>query len=210
LNKKNQACELYGDAQCLKIFVTKVETEIEIHDLTDDNPDIPSSYNKTKTKYEWELLQSKPNCDDNHTENEWEYEDEYENHTVSVVRVYEFYNYTGAYDSETHKALDDCKNDTSSFLRRILGSDKVGKIGNYLGSQRAALVSETGTDKPSKKPYRKPTRRPTKKPNAKPSRRPTQKPRRKPTRRPTRRPRRPSARPTRKPRAKPTIKPIPV
>jgi hypothetical protein len=63
LNDDKQSCELYGDAQCVKIFVTKVETEIEVHDLVDDNPDVPSSYNKTKTKYEWELLQSKPTCD---------------------------------------------------------------------------------------------------------------------------------------------------
>ena len=138
-----------------------------------------------------------------------EYEDECDNSTVTVIRVYEFYDYTGEYDPESHKALDDKYE--SSFLRRELGSGGSGGsaiIGNYVGSQRAALVAGAGTQMPTTNPVSKLTRRPTKKPISKPSRSPTKKPRKKPSKRPTKKPlAKPSGRPTKKPLAKPSRRP---
>jgi len=204
LKNDTDSCRRFEDAQCVKILITKIETEIELDDLVDDNPTI---YNKTKIQVKWKLLQSKPTCnstddddddDDNEDSDYLEDEDEYEDDTVSVVRVYEFYNYTGAYRPVNHRALDKCSNETSS-TSNLRKTPSVSTVGYYRGSQMAALVSGAATRNPTKKPVRKPTGRPTKKPVRKPTRRPTKKPLPKPTRRPTNRPRKPTRKPTRKP-----------
>ena len=204
---ETHTCDLYGDAKWVKVYVTEVEIELELHDLFDDNPHVPHRSNETEI--EWELLQRHPTCGEHgesHEVNELELENEHDDDSHSVVRLYEFYEYTGEYDPETHKALD--HNRWRDLNNRELGSNKV-QFGNYLGSQTAALVfTQASTQRPTKRPWskfsKKPTRRPSIKRTTKPSRRPSFKKTKKPSRLPSRKPSKPK--PTRKPTKRPWMR----
>jgi hypothetical protein len=125
-----QPCELFGDAQWVKVFVTETETEIELDDLVANNPLVPQTSNETEI--EWQLLQRQPTCGENEQPpeaNELGLEQPVADGSRSVIRRYEFYEYTGEFDPENHEVLPISDANPSE-------SD----IGDYLGSQMAALV----------------------------------------------------------------------
>ena len=125
-----QPCAMYGDAKWVKVFVTEIETEIELNDLVANNPLVPQTSNETEI--EWQILQRQPTCGENGgppEANEMELEQAHGNGARSVIRRYEFYEYTGVFDPENHEVIP--INDSVP--------DELD-IGDYLGSQMAALI----------------------------------------------------------------------
>jgi hypothetical protein len=136
----------YGDAMWVKVFVTESETDAELHHLVTDDPAVPQDASETET--EWAILQAGPAGNGN---NELANEAQIGNGKVSVTRRYELYEYTGAYDPESHEAL--CGGGgggggaVGSGGRGGGGGGSCsaplpGEIGNYIGAQMAAVNLE--------------------------------------------------------------------
>lgn len=150
-----QPCEMFGDAKWVKVYVTEIETEIELDDLVANNPLVPQTSNETEI--EWQLMQRQPTCDENGQPmppeaNELELEQEQGDGSKSVIRRYEFYEYVGEFDPENHEAQP--VNETVP---------EESDIGDYLGSQMAALIFDVVlTPSPTAQPTTKsPTPSPT-------------------------------------------------
>jgi hypothetical protein len=111
----------YGDAHWVKVFVTESADPVELHHLVTDDPVVPQEAGETEI--EWVLLQAGPKAN-NELVNEGQVGAGHE----SVTRRYEFYEYTGAYDAESHEALPE--NESNPVA---------GDIGNYIGAQMAAV-----------------------------------------------------------------------
>ncbi len=121
-----EASEQYGSALWVKVFVTEQEQETELEHLVSDDPLVPRD--EGQTEVEWSILQSGP-AGKGH--NELLREAALSQGTKSVIRRYEFYEYTGAYDPETHEVQ--CGGDGSCEV------PLPGELGNYLGSQMSAF-----------------------------------------------------------------------
>jgi hypothetical protein len=141
----------YGDAHWVKVFVTESAEPVELHHLVTDDPAVPQEAGETEM--EWVILQAGPAGNGN---NEIVNEGKVGNGKQSVTRRYEFYEYTGAYDPESHEAL--CGGD---------GTCKApleGELGNYIGAQMAAVNLEavaTPTPTPTPPVTATPTPTPT-------------------------------------------------
>lgn len=115
----------FGDAIWVKVFTTELENKIELEDLIGGNPVI----DQAETEMEWQLLQKefgKP------LSGILENEQPVGENAESIVRRYEFYEFSGNYDPETHEALFDVG----------YGDTNPGPndVGHYLGSQNEAVV----------------------------------------------------------------------
>jgi hypothetical protein len=143
----------YGDAMWVKVFVTESGNEVELHHLVTDDPAVPQD--ASETEMEWVILQAGPAGANNELANEGQVG----NNSKSVTRRYEFYEYTGAYDPESHEVL--CGGGGGGAgaggPRRGGGSScsmpLEGELGNYIGAQMAAInlgqeVAATPTDTP--------------------------------------------------------------
>lgn len=115
----------FGDAMWVKVFVTESADPIELHHLVTDDPAVPQDQSETET--EWAILQAGPGGGNNELANGGEIG----NGHVSVTRRYEFYQYTGAYDSESHEVLCGGNGSCNAPLE--------GELGNYIGAQMAAI-----------------------------------------------------------------------
>lgn len=121
----------FGDALWVKVFTTEFEDAIELEDLVGGNAHVQQA----ETEIEWQLLQKEFNNPQSGM---------LESglgvpvgpHAASILRRYEFYEFSGNYDVETHEAL----------FSPGFGDSNPGPndIGTYLGSQNAAanLVPE--------------------------------------------------------------------
>lgn len=112
----------FGEAIWVKVFTTELEDAIKLEELVGDNAKVQQA----KTEIEWQLLQTDPG---NPLAGQLEsgYGAPVGPNAASIVRRYEFYKYSGEYDSETHEAL--------------VGSDSHpldSEIGTYIGAQNAA------------------------------------------------------------------------
>jgi hypothetical protein len=139
----------FGDAQWVKVFVTESPDPVELHHLVTDDPAVPAEPAETET--EWAILQSGPNGANNELANEGQVGAG----SQAVIRRYEFYEYTGAYDPESHEVL--CGGDGSC------SAPLAGEIGNYIGAQMAAVnLAPLGpTDTPAPPPTDTPALTPT-------------------------------------------------
>lgn len=113
----------FGDAQWAKVYVTESPNPAELDHLLSDDPAVPQDPSETET--EWVLMQDElanPDAGDLLSEGQMAVGDE------SVTRRYEFYDYTGAYDPETHEALP-------------VNADvpDAADLGDYVGAQMAAV-----------------------------------------------------------------------
>jgi hypothetical protein len=133
----------YGDAHWVKVFVTESADPVELHHLVTDDPAVPQD--AAETEVEWVLLQAGPNAN-----NELANGGEIGAGKQSVTRRYEFYEYTGAYDPESHEALPVNESNPDA-----------GDLGNYIGAQMAAVnlveLASTPTPTPTPTPTRTPT-----------------------------------------------------
>lgn len=116
----------FGDALWVKVFTTEFEYGVELEDLVADN----AMVQQAETETEWQLLQSEfghPNSPLGGLGNAAQVG----NAAKSVLRRYEFYEFTGFYDPESHEARFD-----PGFGDTNPGPND---IGNFLGAQNAAL-----------------------------------------------------------------------
>jgi hypothetical protein len=115
----------FGDALWVKVFTTEFEDPIELEELVGDNDHVQQA----ETEIEWQLLQKEFN---NPLSGKLEsgYGVPVGPNAASILRRYEFYEFSGEYDLETHEAQ----------FGPGFGDSNPGPndVGTYLGSQNAA------------------------------------------------------------------------
>lgn len=139
-------CWKWGEPKWVKVFVTEIEYDVDLDHLLTDGNEVPQS--SSETEIEWVLLQSPPTCDgdtcqaiDTEGRDELALEAEAGDACKSIIRRYEFYEYTGAVNTEDNEANPNnggagCESDPESCAI----------VGNYLGAQMAAAVLGLGDD----------------------------------------------------------------
>jgi hypothetical protein len=116
----------FGDALWVKVFTTEFEDSVELEDLVADNAHVQQA----ETEIEWQLLQKDVN---NPLSGQLEsgLGIPVGPNAASILRRYEFYEFSGEYDAETHE---------SKFAPGFGDSNPgPGDVGTYLGSQNAAV-----------------------------------------------------------------------
>lgn len=118
----------FGKAIWAKVFTTEIEGQVELEDLLRGNPFLEQAAGNTEI--EWQLLQKDSG---NPLSGILENGDAAAvgEMAEAVIRRYEFYDFTGLYDAETHEALFD-----AGFGDSNPGPNDVG---NFIGAQNAAL-----------------------------------------------------------------------
>ncbi|HWW74180.1 MAG TPA: hypothetical protein VNZ44_02220 [Pyrinomonadaceae bacterium] len=121
--------ELYGDAQWVKVFKTELQREVNLDELMSDNAVVPQD--AAHTEVAWEILQAEPASNSRGNQNRGRRGNSgaLAAGTRAVVRRYEIYQYTGAYDPVTHEAL--CADG-------LCNAPAEGEVGDYVGAQMAA------------------------------------------------------------------------
>lgn len=114
----------FGDAVWVKTYETELPDKVELNHLVTDDPAVPQNAGQIET--EWELSQSNPKKPDKAV---LQHGRPLGNGNQSVIRRYEFYKYTGAYDPLTHEAMCGGGECTAPLP---------GELGNYIGAQMAA------------------------------------------------------------------------
>ena len=116
----------FGKAIWVKVFTTEVEQQLALEDLLRGNAFLEAA----ATEVEWQLLQKDSG---NPLSGMLENGDIAPVGALaeSVIRRYEFYDFTGVYDAETHEALFG-----AGFGDSNPGP---GDVGNFIGAQNAAL-----------------------------------------------------------------------
>lgn len=116
----------FGDALWVKVFTTEFEDPMELEELVGDNAHVQQA----ETEIEWQLLQ-KDVGNPNSGQLESGYGVPVGPNAASILRRYEFYEFSGRYNEETHEALFDVG----------FGDSNPGPndVGTYLGSQNAAV-----------------------------------------------------------------------
>lgn len=116
----------FGTAIWVKVYTTELENKVELEELMGGNAKVKEAENHTEI--EWQLLQTDPGNP---------LAGQLENgggaavgeKAESILRRYEFYNYSGIYDGETHEALP------------VLGDSHPGEgeLGSFIGAQNVAV-----------------------------------------------------------------------
>src|SRR5919107_659068 len=121
--------ELYGDAQWVKVFKTELPREVTLDELMSDNPIVPQD--AAHAEVAWEILQADPPSGGNGKQKPGRSSNQgsISAGTRSVVRRYEVYQFTGAYDPLTHEAL--CADG-------VCNAPAEGEVGDFVGAQMAA------------------------------------------------------------------------
>lgn len=122
-----EAPELYGDAQWMKTFVTKLNREVGLDELVGDNAIVPQD--AAHLEVEWEIIQDEPVSNGNQRRKRSRHQGGLDADTRAVVRRYELYNYTGAYDPVTHEAL--CADG-------LCNAPLDGELGEFVSAQMTA------------------------------------------------------------------------
>lgn len=116
----------FGTPMWVKVYSTELEDKVGLEDLMGENAKVGQA--KQHTEIEWQLLQTDPgNPAAGALENGGAAE--VGAGKEAVLRRYEFYAYTGAFDPETHEA------------KPLLGDShpEAGELGDFLGAQNVAL-----------------------------------------------------------------------
>ncbi|MBS1795384.1 MAG: hypothetical protein JSS81_16120 [Acidobacteria bacterium] len=123
-----EAPELYGDAQWVKVFKTQLNREVGLDELITTNPIVPQD--AAHTEVEWEIVQTEPASNSNGNRRQRRSNSATLNFdTRAIVRRYEVYAYTGAYDPVTHEAL------CADLLCNAPGD---GELGEFQSAQMTA------------------------------------------------------------------------
>ncbi len=114
----------FGDAIWVEVFTTELEGPVELEDLVGGSPVIEQA----ETEIEWQLLQKEIG---NPLSGILENESPVGANAESIIRRYEFYEFSGNYDPETHEAL----------FGVGFGDTNPGPndVGHYLGAQNGAV-----------------------------------------------------------------------
>lgn len=119
--------ELYGDAQWVKVFKTELQRPVALEELMGDNAIVPQD--AAHAEVAWEIVQQEPASNSNGNRRRRQNQGGLNFDTRSVVRRYEIYQYTGAYDPVTHQAL--CADG-------LCNAPADGEVGDIIGAQMAA------------------------------------------------------------------------
>ena len=119
----------WGDAKWVKVFEQDLDAEVDLNDLLAGNAAVPIDDAQAETP--WKLLQTNPN---NPGSGVLQNQKALGAGKHAVVRRYEFYKYTGAFDSGTNEALCAGAGDCAT--------PQPGELGDYIGAQMAAVNLE--------------------------------------------------------------------
>jgi hypothetical protein len=123
-----EAPELYGDAQWVKVFKSELQREVNLNELLSDNAVVPQD--AAHAEVQWEIVQQEPaGAADGGARRRRQNQGGLNAATRAVVRRYEIYRYTGAYDPVTHQAL--CADG-------LCNAPANGEVGDFVGAQMAA------------------------------------------------------------------------
>jgi uncharacterized repeat protein (TIGR02543 family) len=118
----------YGDAQWMKVFKTELQRHVGLDELVSDNSIVPESPAQIET--EWALIQDEPAAlAGNQKRKGRQNQGALKADTRAVIRRYEMYNYTGAYDPVSHLAL--CADLTCT-------TPSAGEVGDFISAQMTA------------------------------------------------------------------------
>ena len=125
----------YGDATWVKVFKTEHTRDIRLDELVETNPAVVPE-DATQVETEWKLMQPEPPSDGNRKgRNRHQNQGGVGPGVRSVVRRYETYAYTGAYDPTNHQAI--CGGDGTCNI------PQAGELGGLLNAQMAAANVDT-------------------------------------------------------------------
>jgi hypothetical protein len=138
--------ELFGDAQWLKIYTTQVPRALSEADLQTGGGTVPQD--PAQVEVSWDIIQAQPVSGGNG--NGRQNRSRKQNQTIiatatrSIIRRYETYKFTGAYDAITHEAL--CADLTCT-------APAASELGNQIGGANSAVnvtpdsvvITKTGT-----------------------------------------------------------------
>jgi uncharacterized repeat protein (TIGR02543 family) len=116
----------YGEAKWVKVYKTEVDREVGLDELVNDNPVVPQDPGKVETG--WKLLQFNPHTNGN--SGVLRNQGPVGFGSRAVLRRYEFYKFSGAYDPLDHSAQ--CADGTCS-------APSDGEVGDFIGDQNAAV-----------------------------------------------------------------------
>lgn len=114
----------FGDAQWVKVYKLEVNRDVDLDELMGGNAVVPEGAAQMET--EWKLLQSDPGSN---RKGALRHVQPLGGGSHAVVRRYEHYKYTGAYNAATHEAM--CVNLSCT-------SPADGELGIIIGAQNAA------------------------------------------------------------------------
>ena len=115
----------FGEAKWVKVYKTELLREVALEELVADNPIVPQDPGLAETA--WKLLQFNPRTNGN--SGVLRNQGGLGSGSRSVLRRYEFYKFTGAYDPIDHRAI--CAD-------VICGAPAATEVGNFIGAQNAA------------------------------------------------------------------------
>jgi List-Bact-rpt repeat protein len=118
----------YGDATWIRVFKTELDREVVLDELTSDNPIVPQDPTQVETA--WDLIQQSP-PGGHKQRGKHVNQGSVNSGSRAVIRRYETYAYTGAYDPLTHEAL--CGGDGSC------SAPLDGELGDMQSAQMAAV-----------------------------------------------------------------------
>ena len=119
--------ELYGDAQWMKVFKTELQREVGLDELVTDNALVPQDAAHLET--EWTLVQAEPAAGGGGNRRRKRNQGGLDAATRAVVRRYELYAFTGAYNPATHEAL--CADLTCT-------APAADEVGDFISAQMTA------------------------------------------------------------------------
>jgi uncharacterized repeat protein (TIGR02543 family) len=117
----------FGDAQWVKVLKNEVQRNVTAPELLEDNPVVPLDGNPGQVETPWKLLQFNPHSASSGVLHQ---QAQLGQGSKSVIRKYEFYKYSGAYDPTDHHAI--CGGDDLCTVPLD------GQLGDFIGNQMAA------------------------------------------------------------------------
>ena len=123
-----EAPELFGNAQWVKVFKTEMQREVTLEELMSDNPIVPQD--EAHAEVAWEILQADPPSNGKQKRSRNNNQGAIGAGTRSVIRRYEIYQYTGAYDPVTHEVV--CGDG-------LCNAPLEGEVGDFIGAQMSAV-----------------------------------------------------------------------
>ena len=118
--------EVYGDAQWVKVYKTQLTRPVTPEDLTSDSSVVPQDASQLETA--WDILQAEPPSGGNQKRKR--NQGTISADTRAIIRRYETYKFTGAYDSVTHKAI--CADG-------VCAAPAPDELGDFIAAQTSAV-----------------------------------------------------------------------
>ena len=120
--------EVYGDAQWVKVYKTTLTRQVTQDDLDNLSSIIPTDPSQIETA--WDILQQSPPTNGNQKQTRNQNQGSISADTRAIVRRYETYKYTGAYDPLTHQVQ--CADLTCT-------APSAGELGDFIGAHNSAV-----------------------------------------------------------------------